>query len=273
MVATTNVTFTGDLDCPGTNGIVVGKAGITINLNGFTLSSNRTDGTTGVYNGNFPNVTVRNGTITKFRTGIGTDVGGAARMKIQNVLVSGHKFRGMYVFGESLRISGSQAFGNPSGILAYGDGVRVSSTEASGNDEFGLDLAGKSVRVSSSRAAGNGLSGILIQGDSASVSSSRTIGNGQDGVRIVGNFARVRSSLASGNELDGVDIGGDHAKVGQLRGGPRSDRNRADGNGFENGASNLLGQGYWVHGGSIALGRNIAHGNDDPAECNPSYLC
>jgi hypothetical protein len=48
QVVTTNAFLTQDLSCPGSDGVVVGASGITIDLKGFTLRGDRTGGTTGV---------------------------------------------------------------------------------------------------------------------------------------------------------------------------------------------------------------------------------
>src|SRR5205085_8998152 len=64
---THNVTLSSDMSCPGTNGIVVGKSGITINLNHFAVESNNTYYTDGIDNsGGFNHVTVENGTVKNF---------------------------------------------------------------------------------------------------------------------------------------------------------------------------------------------------------------
>src|SRR5690349_6248891 len=68
---TSNVTLTADMSCPGTSGIVVGKSGITINLNGFSVAGDNTSNTVGIDNsGGFNTVTVENGTVAKFDDGI-----------------------------------------------------------------------------------------------------------------------------------------------------------------------------------------------------------
>jgi parallel beta-helix repeat protein len=65
---TTNLTLTADLSCPSGDGLVVGAAGITIDLGGHTL--NGAAGGIGISNPSFATVTIRNGAITGFGTAV-----------------------------------------------------------------------------------------------------------------------------------------------------------------------------------------------------------
>src|SRR4029079_10388180 len=71
QTVTTNAFLSGSLYCPGSAGIVVGAAGITIDLKGFRLLG------TGVFNGvavnGFDDVTIKNGVISSFSFGIRAD--------------------------------------------------------------------------------------------------------------------------------------------------------------------------------------------------------
>ena len=67
---TSSVKLTSDMSCSGT-ALTVGKSGITINLNGHTITgSGYTNGYYGVYNYGYDKVTVENGTITDFEYGL-----------------------------------------------------------------------------------------------------------------------------------------------------------------------------------------------------------
>ena len=67
---TSSVKLTGDMSCSGT-ALTVGKPGITINLNGYTLSgSGELNGYYGVYNDGYNKVTVENGTIEDYDYGL-----------------------------------------------------------------------------------------------------------------------------------------------------------------------------------------------------------
>src|SRR5436190_23620286 len=58
------------LNCPN-NGFVIGASNITIDLGGFTLGGDAKTGGNGVLNANgYKNVTLQNGTITRFHRGV-----------------------------------------------------------------------------------------------------------------------------------------------------------------------------------------------------------
>src|SRR5215207_1793764 len=67
-VITQDTTLTADLDCGFADGLVIGAAGVTLDLGGHRISTSGT----GVSNPGFADVTIRNGSITF------DDVGGAA---------------------------------------------------------------------------------------------------------------------------------------------------------------------------------------------------
>jgi hypothetical protein len=118
------------------------------------------------------------------------------------------------------------------------------------------------------------LHGISITGASGSVASSQASGNGGDGILINGNSARVTSSRVWGNDANGIEISGDTSTIGQAPGRASSDRNRADANGFPNGAANNSGLGIFAHTfATPPVGRNEASGNDAAAQCDPTNLC
>jgi len=249
MQVTANYTLPGDESCPGQSGIVVGANGITIDLGGHTLSGDQTNGTNGIDDsGGFDNVTVRDGTVTKFYDGVHGSY--ADGMHVQGVLASGNGSSGIFVRGNSASVSSSQGSGNSyDGIYILGDSARVSSSQALGNRYEGINIHGSSIRVFSSQASGNGL----------------------DGIDLFGTSVRIRSSTASGNGEVGIGIWGDAPKIGQLPGRRRSDRNHADADGFRGGyALGIYTEAYTT---TAPVGRNEASGNEDPMECNPVSLC
>ena len=313
--ATTSVKLTTDLTCSG-DGIVVGKDGITIDLNGHTVTGDRGPTDIGIKNlGGYVDVTVTGGVVEKFAVGV-QGFNTSDRMQLTHVVVSGN-IAGVDIFGDSVRVSSSKFTGNgSSGILIHGDSARVVSSEAhgnvligilvdgdsarvtssqasgngnqginiqgasarvtssqaSGNDDHGIVVQGASALVTASQASGNGLDGIFVEGASPRVTSSQAYGNDDDGVHIEGASARVRSSRVSGNGTEGIDVSGDAARIGRLPGGPASDKNYADANGFV--PVDAIGVGIWAHDFTTApIGKNVARGNDDPRDCLPETLC
>jgi hypothetical protein len=266
----TSVRLTKDIDCGSNAGIIAGADGITIDLGGHTLTGNRTNGVNGVDAKTFDHVTVRNGTLDNFGHGV---TGSGTHLHVSHVTAIGNRNDGIYVDGAHARISHCTASGNS------GDGITddradavVRSCHVIENADHGVYITTDAAHVRSVVAEGNGFQGILLAPSANSVvSSSTTNSNDEQGIAISGDNARVVSSTANGNGSDGIDISGESAKIGQLRRGPRSDRNHASFNGFATTDNN--GDGIFVSFASIApRGRNVAHDNDDPNECVPTSI-
>jgi large repetitive protein len=241
-VVTTNAFLTQSIYCPGSSGIVVGAAGITIDLKGFTLRGDRSSNTWGVDNSSgFDGVTIKNGVLRDFTAGV--IAFGADRLTLSNMVASGNASTGISVGGASISIRSASAVGNP---------------------QVGIEVEGTSAKIQSSTASGNQI-GIYILGDSATIRSSAAEGNAGSGILVEGASAKIQSSVASGNDLDGIFVLGEGASL---------IRNRTDGNGYQLDTSDFQRDGIQVvWATSPPVGTNIAHGNDDPFECIPAFLC
>ena len=247
QTVTTSAVLGQDLFCNG-DGIVVGAGKITINLNGHTLFGDGDINDVGVHVGNgcCDNVTVENGVIRDFGDGVYSLLN--ERVVVRDVAVSGNTATGIFLDGPSDSVVSSTAFGNNEGIAVYGQNSAMTSSSASGNN-VGLIFGGLDGKARSVIASGNRSEGIVVDslGEGASVTSSTANGNGSIGIRV---FA------------DSVTL----------------NRNTADGNGFDNAAGtdhdhfDFQGLGITVIGLNPS-GKNTAQGNDNEAECDPSYLC
>jgi len=177
QVVTTDAFLTGGLVCMG-NGVVVGAAGITIDLKGFTIRGNRFPASHGVDDaGGFDDVAVKNGVLRNF--GFGVYASGADSFVVANVLVSGNLNGGIWIVGGSPSIASVTAYGNAvDGITAFGGGLAIKSSTASGNANVGIDVVGAAASVKSSTASGNGSFGIAVGGNDASLKGNRADGNG-----------------------------------------------------------------------------------------------
>jgi hypothetical protein len=242
VVVTTSSFLTQSIYCPGSSGIVVGAAGITIDLKGFTLRGDRTLNTWGVDNSSgFDGVTIKNGVVRDFQAGVAAFQ--ADKFSVANVVAAGNLGSGIAVTGALASIRSSSAVGNPS---------------------VGIDLVGTSAKIQASTASGNQI-GISVLGDSATVRSSVAEGNAGTGILVEGALAKIQSSVASGNDLDGIFVSGEGASLS---------RNRTDGNGYQLDTSDFQRDGIQVVWATKPpVGSNIAHGNDDPFECIPAFLC
>jgi len=244
QTVTTNAVLGQDLFCNG-DGIVVGADRITINLNGHGVFGDGDPGDRGVNAfGCCNNVTVENGVIRDFDVGIDADLDD--HFSIKNVVASGNSIGIEAIQGVSDSIQSSTASGNKVGIqIGFAEQSSVTSSTASGNRDYGVSEGGVGNKIKSVTAAGNGIGGLLVGGSGTSVTSS----------------------TANGNGFDGIDVPGDSVT---LKG------NTTDGNGFGFARSDPP---FDFHGLGISAtgpnpsGKNTAHGNDDDAECNPSYLC
>ena len=265
--AITDVKLKTDLNCPNVPGILVGADGITIDLGGHTLTGNRTAGNHGIDNSaGFDNVTVKNGTVTKFDRGA---IGDAADgMHVEHVVASGNLIYGIDIGGAGSRVSSSQASGNAfSGISITGNSARVSSSQVSGNASDGIFIEGTTSRVTASHASGNGSNGIVIVGNSAVVSSSQASGNDVRGIVLSGTSALVSSSRASGNASDGILINfGTSARVSSSQAlGNGSNGIVIEGGSARVSSSKALGNGSTgivIEGGSARVRSSRASGND-----------
>ena len=243
QTVTTNAVLGQDLFCNG-DGIVVGAAKITINLNGHRLFGDGDPGDKGVSaDGCCDNVTVENGVIRDFDVGIfANDV---HFFLVKNVVVSGNGLNAIReTVGFRNSIQSSTASGNLTGIdITGGAYLSVTSSTASGNALYGVADSGVGDKIRSVTASGNA-TGILVEGANASVTSSTAIGNTFDGIVATGDSVTLKGNTADGNGFD--------TTIGPL----------FDFRGF--GISAL---------GVNPSGKNTAQGNDNDAECDPSYLC
>ena len=243
QTVTTSAVLTQDLVCTG-SGVIVGASGITIDLKGSTLRGDRDLTDYGIDDsGGFDHVTVKNGVLRNFGEGVWVvSASPADKIAVSNVVAAGNLDAGIAVSGDSASIKSSSASGNANsiGIEVFGDSAKIQSSTASG-DLLGIEVQGNSATIQSSTASGN-LRGIYVLGDSA----------------------KIQSSTASGNSDFGIEAQGDAASVSG---------NHADGNGYS-GGSDRAGLGINAFDFSTApVGKNTARGNDDPTECNPTYLC
>jgi hypothetical protein len=263
QTVTTNAVLTQDLTCAGP-GVIVGASGVTIDLNGHTLTGDRVLNHDGIDGGFAYDVTIKNGVVRNFDDGIFV-VGAVGDVSISNVVSTGNVRGGIVVNRDVVSITNSTASGNGTvGIEALGN-VSVKSTTAAGNGDTGIWVIGDGSSVKSSSALANTGSGFALHGDSTSVASSTASGNLWNGLYTEGNSISVSSTKASGNGGHGIYVSGDAATL---------TRNRTEGNGFQGGGSDGIGQGILVQGFATApTGTNLARGNDDPANCQPSSLC
>jgi trimeric autotransporter adhesin len=263
QIVTTSAVLTQDLTCPADYGVLVAASGVTIDLNGHVLKGGGF--WTGVDLASYDDITIQNGVIRGFGKGLDTG-GGADHITISNVVASGNVNQGIRIAGDSASVKSSTASGNgQSGFQIVGDSTSIKSSAADGNGFDGIWVDGTSASVSSSRASGNSSTGVYVFGSSATVKSTKAAGNDGHGIQVLGDAPSVRSSTASGNGAIGIVVSGDRATI---------KGNHAEANGFWLGGSDGVGAGIVAVGYTTPpTGTNVARGNDDQADCQPSSLC
>jgi hypothetical protein len=137
---THSVTLTADMNCPASSGILVGKSGITINLNNHTITG-PTGPTSyyGVYDGGYGHVTIENGTVANFYDGVHVEY--SSGTKILKIKAHGAYNAGIYyAYSQDGLIDHSVAsHNNGEGIYLYENSkVNVTSSTAAHNVNEGV---------------------------------------------------------------------------------------------------------------------------------------
>jgi hypothetical protein len=222
-LATTSITLTANENCPGNNGIFAGANGITINLNGHTLTG---DGThIGVSANGFSSVTVTNGVIVDFTYGVVLTGNTDHATSLQ---VTGNAVYGILAeLGTGDTITGNYLLGNNIGIDAVaGSGGQVGSNWVEGSTDYGilaLDNSG-SLMIATNKVlntSGNGY-GIVVEADAGgSVTGNVANGNAADGIFLDNPGSGVKPAVtATGNRAAfNAGLGIDSAPGGAVDGG------------------------------------------------------
>ena len=216
---TTSTTVANDLtNCPG-DGLVIGAAGITLNLNGHTIDGSFAE--VGIRNDSFPNVTISNGTVNGFSDGI--ELGDAAAGNhVQDMRVSANVTQGIHATGPDTSITSTAAFDNGSfGIRIGGERSQVDDSTAKNNDTFGIVSDGDNTIISDSLALSNDAAGIALSAAADGAQLTGNIANANfDGINVGVLNATLSKNSASFNTQRGInalsggitDAGGNVAK-------------------------------------------------------------
>ena len=214
---TVSIVVGNDLTCATGNGLNVGHASIIINLNGHTFTGNVSS--VGIENFGFSAVTVENGTVSGWFTGVETY---GSTNKLTGLRASQNSSRGLALIGGS----GSTALNNVSfkngvGIRATGQNVKVVSNTVRENTGDGILVeAATGTVVQTNQAENNGSNGIENGAYLTTMTGNVTNANASDGVRSVSELAAsIATTTANYNGAYGIegapggkDGGGDTAK-------------------------------------------------------------
>jgi hypothetical protein len=260
-----NVTLTRDYNCTG-DGIIVGAAKITIDLNAHTLAGDGDAADTGILNSGFDDVTISGGryfgSVRNF--GVGIRVRGGAD--------------GLGVLG--VMFDGVDVIGNGTGMAVRAFEPKFNATRVFANTGNGIELktppsVGRA-QMSQSRVFRNGGSGIVADGGLATDGSDRyeveVSDNGGDGINVTG-WLTMEDDHVTGNGGNGVvSTGGAglvdvHVNGNGLSGADLADPNNGivsvtGSEALSNGGDGIR-TGSTGTGGIIALTGNRASSNGD----------
>jgi hypothetical protein len=235
QVITANTTLTRNVrNCPG-NGLVVAAPNVTLDLGGYTVSgSGGGFGITVAADG----VTVRNGTVTNFSSGIDGE-GGYLQPSANGAVISALTIRNNVTAGiTSISVDGWQIQNN--NLTQNGDGidfVHATNMVASGN-----------------RIANSTWDGIysVSSSDNATLSGNTTVFNGGDGILVSNSTTQIVGNRANHNAVNGIEL---HDSLGF------PDR-------IADNIANYNGQlGMTADFPSFDGGGNAGLGNGDPRQC------
>lgn len=207
----------------GKHGILIGSDGVTVDLNGFTLT-----GVPGAFSGvghsvsSYRNVTVRNGTATGWANGVA--ITGAGN-RVEGVRASENVGNGILLSTNGI-IESCTASDNGTNGISVGNGCVVRGCTSYLNDGTGVAGSG-STAVSDCNAYSNatgfnlGLGSTIIgcsardnTADGFVVSSASVVSNCSaysntgDGIRAASTSVTISGCTASFNSADGIEVPG-----------------------------------------------------------------
>jgi parallel beta-helix repeat protein len=214
---TADVTLDRDLTDCGSNGIVIGADGITLDLNGHTISGDgepvrrcRRDQIcdVGVANDDHAGVTIRGGSVRGFGIGVGVFRGRNNRfVKLDS---SRNQFFGFVIAGSSRTvIRDSTGHDNPRpdgdglGVFMSHD-LRIVHNSFRRNGQLGMHIVGSRKNlVKGNLVSRNGDFGMLLEADGNQVRGNRSVRDGGTGI-LVGPGSR---NVIAGNRISGSGEG------------------------------------------------------------------
>ena len=206
----------------GGGGIIIETNDVSVDLNGFTLTSNGSLFGIAVLSAR-NNLVVRNGIFRNWGSGVGAGLtthstfedlhvtGGSGAgintgnyCQVLRCTVSGNTNAGIFA-GDYCTISECHASGNANNGIRTGDHGQVIGSTASGNTNAGI-LTGTYATVFRCYASTNGGNGVQVTTGSK-ISECSSVLNRGHGIVLV-NYGTVQDSTAKGNALNGIDSGG-----------------------------------------------------------------
>ena len=197
--------LTGNLSIASGNAIAVAASNVTIDLQGFELIG--TGGTTGIFiAGGISNVTIRNGTIRNFTTGI--NGAGNSKVWVEKVRALNNGV-GIFVDVNGAVIDCVAEANGGVGIAGADNCVihHCQSVANTGTNSHGISV-GKAAQISGCVARSNAGSGI-VTGTDGTLSDCVATNNTNGGISI-GDSCTILNSTANQNGMNGGTTAGSH---------------------------------------------------------------
>ena len=262
-----------DKTCDNSDGLVIGKAGIVIDLNGKTVRGGDDFDTAAIENTAFNDVRVRNGVVRDFYYGVRLQ--SVKRNTVSRIVAVSNNSGFNFNFGahNSLRGSTSTANIGP-GMVVSGTGHVIRGSRFTDNAHQGIQTSTGSTEylIVANTFSGNALAGIVLRGTRHRVEANRVTSNGhgntaEPGIHLLAEATQtlVRNNTLVGNGDDGYRDEGTSNKAVE---------NLAQGNGFYQGVSDGFGTGIDASAATTPRGfGNRSSGNDASDQCVPDALC
>lgn len=219
------------LDCPN-HGLVIGADGVTLDLNGHVIDGDGAPAAgcrprrelcdVGVANEEHDGVTVSNGSVREFATGV--LVGGARDTRVLGIATSGNRFFGIVIGGSSRSlVRDSSGDGSPEpdgdGLGVFGsDHVRIVDSAFRRNAQLGIHVVDSTgILMRGNVISHNTDMGILLEGNRNEVRGNRCVANGACLVVAPGSRNVVAGNrISRGGEGIAIEKGRGNRVVGNV---------------------------------------------------------
>jgi hypothetical protein len=235
---THNVTLSADMSCAASNGISVGKSGITINLNGHAITGPTSGNYYGVYDSGYARVTIENGTVQNFYDGVHVEY--SSQSKILKIKAHGAQEAGIaywYSLDGSIDHSGASHNADEGIYLYENTNVNATNSTATHNSTYGLYDYNSAAMLNHITANNNSSYGVFLEYPAAytslgpyAVKNSTANGNGIAGVYVTDNTPQweYQADLTANTANNNTDFGF------YASGWALGSHNHASGNGTQN---------------------------------------